>query len=99
MRNCQMCHAILIFRHIINVLTECSPAQFVEANAGKLSATYLVSGISSDAGTRRRLQLVNKDKLDELKETGRFSEVSFYVYFLLSLFELRTYLSLPAFSW
>jgi hypothetical protein len=47
--------------------------EFSEANAAKISATYLVSGVSSE-GRRRRFQLVSADKLKTLHETG-FAEV------------------------
>lgn len=48
--------------------------EFCEANSDKISATYLVSGVSAEGDRRRRFQLLGADKLTTLHEMG-FVEV------------------------
>ena len=48
--------------------------EFCEANSEKISATYLVSGVSAEGDRHRRFQLVGAEKLKSLHEMG-FAEV------------------------
>ena len=51
--------------------------EFVQANADKVSATYLVSGTVADGQyQRRRLQLVSQDKFKDLAKSGQFADIS-----------------------
>ena len=51
--------------------------EFVQANADKVSATYLVSGTVADGQyQRRRLQLVSQDKFKDLGKSGQFADIN-----------------------